>query len=93
MDIGGLIQRLRKRRGIKQVDLSAQSGIQQGYLSQIENNHREPSLETLGSICDVLQIPVPILFFLSTEDSDIPKNRKDIYRFVKPAIEALEKMC
>ena len=91
MNIGGVIQRLRKRRKIRQMDMFAQIGIQQSYLSKIENNHRHPSLDTLRAICDILTIPVPILFFLAIEDEDIPPEKKAIYAFIKPAIRHLEK--
>ena len=46
MNLGQAIKDLRKTKGIKQGDFAIECGITPAYLSQIENNKREPNLST-----------------------------------------------
>lgn len=39
------------------VDLAAQTGLTQGYLSKIENNHKIPTHEVLKKLAEVLNLP------------------------------------
>lgn len=48
--IGDNIRLLRKRMGLTQIDFSKQIGISQGTLSDIEQGHCNPSVETILSI-------------------------------------------
>ena len=54
--VGENIRRLRKERGLSQEELSEDSNITPGYLSDIENNKKSVSLETLVSIANALQV-------------------------------------
>ena len=74
MDIGSVIRDIRKKKKITQTQLAKLSQITQTYLSQIENNQKEPTIPTLKAI--------PILLFLSVENEDIPeKNGKLMMRY------------
>ena len=69
MDLGNVIKINRKKKGQTQNEFASLCGITQTYLSQIEGNLKEPNLSTLKLISENLNIPLPILFFLSmTED-------------------------
>lgn len=82
MDIGSVIRDIRKKKKITQTQLAKLSQITQTYLSQIENNQKEPTIPTLKAIADSLSIPLPILLFLSVENEDIPeKNGKLMMRY------------
>ena len=58
MDIGGRIQEYRKAAGMSLRELAAHAEISPSMLSQIENNAVNPSINTLKSIAEVLQIPL-----------------------------------
>ncbi len=53
-----LLQSLRKWRGLTQVDLAEKVGIQQGYLSDLENKRRAGSPETLALLAKALDVPL-----------------------------------
>lgn len=62
MDLGQTIKSIRKQKGLKQNQFAELCEITQAYLSQIENNLKEPNLSTLKVISDKLETPLPILF-------------------------------
>ncbi len=60
--IGPQVKRLRLERGLTLSQVSATSGLNVGYLSQIENDKASPSLEALAALAD--GIGVPMAWFL-----------------------------
>ncbi|WP_299496595.1 helix-turn-helix transcriptional regulator [Mucilaginibacter sp.] len=89
MDLGAAIKSIRKQKGIKQNTFAELCDITQAYLSQIENNLKEPNLSTLKKIAEKLSIPLPILFFLSMDETDIPSDKKDAYSLIAPSVQSL----
>lgn len=93
MDLGNTIQTLRKRKGYRQNTFANIVALSQTYLSQIENNQKEPNLTTLRLIAEKLDISLPILFFLSLDENDIPASKRGLFQIlgplVKPLIEGL----
>ena len=71
MDLGITIKNIRKQKKQTQSEFAASCGITQTYLSQIESNQREPNLSTLKLISNGLNVPLPILFFLSLKASNL----------------------
>jgi DNA-binding XRE family transcriptional regulator len=51
----------RKYKKIKMNELARKVGISAGYLSQIENNKRNPTVETLKAIAQILEVDVEML--------------------------------
>lgn len=51
--IGDLIK-LRKEKGLSQVELALKSGNKQQVISRIENRENSPTLKTICSVLDVL---------------------------------------
>lgn len=88
MDLGNTINSLRKHKGLKQGDLANQAGLTQAYVSQIEKNKKEPNMSSLKKICGVLGVPVPVLFFLSIDDQDIPDQKKAAFKMLSPSIKS-----
>jgi XRE family transcriptional regulator, regulator of sulfur utilization len=86
MNIGTTITSLRKSKSITQGDLAKDSNITQAYLSQIENNKKEPNLSTLKDISTSLGVPLPVIFFMSLEQSDVPENKQDFFNTMKPTL-------
>jgi SOS-response transcriptional repressor LexA len=56
-EIGTLLRNLRLRRGLSQFDLASASGINNSYLSRIENGERRPSPKILKRFSEILQYP------------------------------------
>jgi len=63
--VGPQIKRWRRERGLTLATVADRSGLNVGYLSQIENDKASPSLSCLASIGDALD--VPIAWFLIDE--------------------------
>lgn len=89
MDLGNIVKNIRKQKGKTQVELAHSCGITQTYLSQIESNLKEPNLSTLKSISDVLEVPLPIIFFLSLTDDDVQENKRNAFQIVSPSVKSL----
>jgi transcriptional regulator with XRE-family HTH domain len=86
MNLGNTITRLRKEKKITQKYLADRCNVTQAYLSQIENNKKEPNLSTLKDISVVLGIPLTVMFFLSLEKSDVPRDKQSFFNEIKPTM-------
>ncbi len=69
--IGKQVRTLRKRLNITVAMLARQSGLSTGMLSKIENGQTSPSLTTLASLANALQVPVTSLFSNYEEQRDV----------------------
>jgi transcriptional regulator with XRE-family HTH domain len=56
------VVRLRRERGLSQVDLAAHAHVQQKLISSIELARANPTLESLYRIAQALDVRVPDLF-------------------------------
>ena len=63
--VGAQVKRWRRERGVTLATVAERSGLNVGYLSQIENDKASPSLSCLAAIGDALD--VPIAWFLIDE--------------------------
>ena len=63
--VGAQVRRWRRERGQTLATVAERSGLNVGYLSQIENDKASPSLSCLAAIGDALD--VPIAWFLIDE--------------------------
>jgi transcriptional regulator with XRE-family HTH domain len=88
MDLGTTIKNLRKQRDQTQTEFATLCGITQTYLSQIENNLKDPNLSLIDKIGKALNIPVPILFFLSLNEEDIPENKRQAFMLMGQPIKS-----
>jgi len=66
--VGRQIKRWRSERSLTLAQVAERSGLNVGYLSQIENDKASPSLESLAAIGAALQVPVA--WFL--QDTSLP---------------------
>jgi transcriptional regulator with XRE-family HTH domain len=89
MDLGNQIKFIRKQKGLTQSEFALSVGITQTYLSQIESNLKEPNLSTLKSISEGLNVPLPILFFLSMTEDDVRPNKRNAFKIVSPSVNSL----
>ena len=56
MNLGSRLRKQRTSKGFTLRELSQKAGVSEGFLSQVENNVKAPSLETLFNICEALDI-------------------------------------
>ncbi len=89
MDLGTTIKTIRKQRKQTQSEFASSCGITQTYLSQIECNNKQPNLATLKVISENLNLPLPILFFLSMNNEDVDPNKRQAFELVSPSIKSL----
>lgn len=89
MNLGIKIKQIRKQKGLTQSSFASICGITQTYLSQIENNQKEPNISTLKKISQVLEVPLPILFFLSMDEEDVSQEKREAFKLVSPSINSL----
>jgi len=89
MDLGIVIKRKRKAIGLTQTEFATNCGITQTYLSQVEGNLKEPNLSTLKVISKELDLPLPILFFLSLTDEDVSPNKREAFEIISPSVKSL----
>jgi transcriptional regulator with XRE-family HTH domain len=79
--VGAQIRRRRRERNLTLSEVADLTGLNIGYLSQVENDKASPSLETLAALADALD--VPIAWFLLDQSvaprlvraSDRPRRR------------------
>ena len=57
LEVGSEIRRWRAVRGLTLAQVASLSGVNVGYLSQIENDKASPSLAVLAAIADALDVP------------------------------------
>ncbi len=89
MNIGISIKTIRKNKGLNQAQLADLCGITVTYLSLIENDKKDPTLSLLRTIANSLNIPLPILLFMSLEDNDIADSKKELFGMIKPSIDSI----
>lgn len=94
LNIGKRIKELRKLKNIKSIELADKSYISQSFLSDIENNRAKPSLDTLFSICEGLDVSLPVFFSVAPESSvEEQLNLVDyISKDTKTMIELIDKL-
>ena len=61
LDMGGAIKRLRRAAGLTQRELATRLDIDATYVSHLEANRREPSLQLLKDMAAVLAVPPGLL--------------------------------
>jgi transcriptional regulator with XRE-family HTH domain len=56
--VGPQVRRLRRERELTLAQVAQKTGLNVGYLSQIENDKASPSLETLGALASAMEVPI-----------------------------------
>lgn len=56
--VGAQIRLRRRDRGLTLAEVAAATGLNVGFLSQVENDKASPSLETLAALADALDVPI-----------------------------------
>ncbi|WP_223066083.1 helix-turn-helix domain-containing protein [Paenibacillus caui] len=74
MDIGSTIRAIRKRKNITIVQICEETGLSQGFMSQVENNKTSPSIATLENIAKALKVPLAYLLLKREERMKIVRK-------------------
>lgn len=72
--IGDTLKKMRQIYGYKASELSTMLGISASYLSEIENNKKEPSLSLLKKIAEVYDIKLSSLVLISESCEEAEKH-------------------
>lgn len=86
MNLGKAIQHVRKNKKMTQHEFANALEIDQSYLSLIENNKKKPSYKLIERIAKTTQFPVPLFFFLSLSEDDIPEHKREFFNVIYPSI-------
>lgn len=79
MKIGTVIKDLRKSKRIKQKELAAKLGISNAYLSSIENNKKEPSMDLTKEIATQLGVPLYYFFIKAYDEKSLTGKQKKVF--------------
>lgn len=74
MDIGSTIRAVRKRKNITIAQICEETGLSQGFMSQVETNKTSPSIATLESIANALKVPLAYLLLKKEERMQIVRK-------------------
>jgi len=88
MDIGSTIRAIRKRRNITIAQICDETGLSQGFMSQVETNKTSPSISTLENIAQALK--VPLAYLLLKKEDRMGIVRKDQRRITTSGSENLK---
>jgi transcriptional regulator with XRE-family HTH domain len=88
MNIGKAIKLCRVQKGMRQSELAESAEISVAYLSLIENDKRDPNFSVLQAISRSLDVPLSILVFLATDNSELKAMSPEL--FEKLSVTALD---
>ncbi len=71
---GQTIRALRNQKGLTQEQLGELSGLNQGFVGDIERGQRNPSLETVHNLCRALGLSVSETFTLMEQPQSIQET-------------------
>ena len=74
--IGDVLKRMRIIYRYKASEMSSELGISASYLSEIENNKKQPSLDLLQKYADIYGIRLSSLILLSENMDEAAKSGK-----------------
>lgn len=82
---GKKLRELRRSRDITQEKLAEMSGLSLQYIGEIERNRRNPSLTSMESLAEALNIPIGDLFNLEEFQRSDKELRETLIRQVREA--------
>jgi transcriptional regulator with XRE-family HTH domain len=78
--VGCQIRRLRQERGLTLSAVAERTGLNIGYLSQVENEKASPSLESLSELATALDVPIAWFFLDSVPPPRVVRAKDRIRR-------------
>lgn len=86
--IGNTLKRMRTIYGYKAIEMSKKLNISTSYLSEIENNKKQPSLELLQKYANIFGLKLSSLILLY-ENLDETNDKENVQKIMKRAMEKL----
>ena len=80
MDLGQAIKTLRQKQGLTQAQLADRCGMNAQTVSDWETGKKWPPKGTSERVCEALGVPTSFLLMASIEESDIPEEKRVLYR-------------
>lgn len=60
--LGNNLKRIRTEKGVSQADIAKSLGVSRGFVSNIENGKRNPTLSTISRLAEALNVSTEELF-------------------------------
>lgn len=89
MIYGIIIKHIRNNRGMSQRQLAKKLGVEQSYISVVENGKMQPSRDFIENFCYETEVPIMALMFFSTTDNDVPENNKKNLEYLNPTLKTI----
>jgi quercetin dioxygenase-like cupin family protein len=83
MDIGSKIRAIRNRKKITIAQMCKETGLSKGFISNVENNNTSPSISTLQTIANFLNVPLPYLLLEKKQHMSVVKKNERKYTTYK----------
>ena len=76
--IGKAIKIIREAKGSSLRDLAVQANVSTPYLSLLENNKRNPSLDVLSRLATALDVPVDVMLIIAAGENSAIRSDNDL---------------
>ncbi|ARK30448.1 helix-turn-helix domain-containing protein [Halalkalibacter krulwichiae] len=93
MDIGSTIRTIRKRKAITIAEMSKGTGLSKGFISNMENNNTSPSINTLETVANFLNIPLPYLLLKKEDRMKVVRHNERSYTTYQGGKMKVENLC
>lgn len=90
--VGTRIKKLRQKRGLSVSELARRAGVSKSLISQIENGHANPSVETVRTVATVLEVPVFSLFLEEGGPQSALVRKNERIRLTVPGSETIREL-
>lgn len=85
MNWGEAIEKIRRKHGMKQLELAQQTGLSASAISLIENGKKRPSAETLDKIAKVFNIDVAFIALIAINpQTDMSESAREKFNHLFP---------
>ncbi|MCC3861930.1 helix-turn-helix domain-containing protein [Pseudemcibacter aquimaris] len=92
-DIGKTIKQLRSAKGLTLDQLATSSGVSKSMLSQIERNKTNPTVGTLWSLTEALNIDIGDLLGAAPKETQDKQNIQILKSHQTPEIQSADGLC
>lgn len=89
MNLGRAFREIRVRQHKKQFEVAEAANITQTYLSQIESGDKIPTIGVAEKLCRIYRLPLTLVLWMGTDEKDIVKVKRGVYRQLKPVVDSL----
>ena len=88
--IGDTIKSFRKLNKMSQIELAKLCGISNVTMCNIEKGSTRPKTSTLEKICDVIEVPIPLLYLGALNGNDFKNDHiRTKFRVLLPIISSI----